>query len=204
MPIGKTASSPEEPREKTSRPVWLTISLIANALLLIWLAVDLGAGVVIQRSNTDPEFCANCHLMEANVESYLTGNHLDHVHAQAGVGCKDCHSDFGIREEMRSLFRQISGNYQVNDDGTIPKRDFTDEICTQCHGGMLDVAVQTDYLYFNPHNSGMGDFSCDTCHPSHDAQIDYCNDCHQAPGQRMIEDQSPRDEQIGVMKVDLD
>ncbi|MBN2045569.1 MAG: cytochrome c3 family protein [Anaerolineales bacterium] len=194
----------DESIRKTKGPVWFTISLIANLILLIWLTVDLSAGAVIHQSNTDPEFCAKCHLMEANVTSYLTSNHLDHVHAEAGVGCKDCHSDYDLWEEIRSGVRYLSKNYQVNEDGSLTERDYTDEMCTQCHGGMLDVAVQTDYLYFNPHNSGMGEFSCDTCHPSHDAQIDYCNDCHQAPGQRMIEDNSWRNEWIGVMDVDLD
>jgi hypothetical protein len=198
-------SEPHQPAPtKTKRPIWFKISLITTFLLLIWLAVDLTAGAVIHQSNTDPEFCANCHIMQANVESYLTSNHLDHVHAEAGVMCKDCHSDYTLQQEIRAGIAYYANNYLVNEDGTFPKRDYTDEICTQCHGGMSDVAPQTDFLYFNPHDSGMGDFTCDTCHPSHDAQIDYCNDCHEAPGQRMIEDRSPRDEKIGVMQVDLD
>ncbi len=175
-----------------------TISVAINVLLLLIIAGLVSASAIIHQTNTNPNFCAGCHVMRPNVESYLTSNHLDHVHAEAGVMCKDCHSDYSLLDEIRAGLNFLTGNYVVNADGTLPKRDFEDDICTQCHGGMERVARSTDFLARNPHNSGMGTFTCDTCHVSHGAQIDYCSQCHSNGGQRMIEDNSPRRELIGM------
>ncbi len=129
--------------------------------------------------------------MQANVESYLTSNHLDHGHAEAGVMCKDCHSDYGIRDEIQSVLNFVTGNYMSNADGSFPKRDFEDGICTQCHGDMIGVVLSTDVLCYNPHNRRMGTFICDSRHVSHGPRSDNCNGCHTNGGRCMIEDKYP-------------
>ena len=177
---------------------WFTVSVIANVLLFVGLAGLVSASAVLHESDTNPNFCANCHVMEANVDSYLTSNHLDNVHYEAGVMCKDCHSDYSVMDEISSGINYVTGNYVITENDSLSKRDFDDEICTQCHGDMMSVARSTDFLYYNPHNSGMGTFTCDTCHMSHGEQIDYCSECHENGGQRMIEDDAPREDILGA------
>lgn len=180
-------------------PRWFIGSVIVNIILVVGAVGVASGAAIIHQSDTNPNFCANCHIMQPNVESYLTSNHLDNVHAEAGVQCKECHSDYGIPEEVISGINYITGNYSVNQEGNILKRDFDDDLCTQCHGTIEEVAVSTDFLFYNPHGGLMGDFTCDTCHVSHGEQIDYCSECHTNGGQRMVEDMdAPRPELIGV------
>lgn len=191
-----------QPRTRRNR--WLLFSIVVNVIIIVGVVGVAGASAVIHQSDTNPEFCASCHIMQPNVDSYLTSNHLDNVHAEAGVQCKECHSDYGVPEEIVSGLNFVTGNYTVNSEGHILKRDFDDDICTQCHGDMDSVARSTDFLFYNPHASGMGDFTCDTCHVSHGEQIDYCSECHENGGQRMIEDDTPRLEQLGVPTTHYD
>lgn len=145
-------------------------------------------GAALHQSNTNPQFCATCHVMEPNVESYYTSNHLDNVHYQAGVQCKDCHT-VSVAEEIQFGLDAITGNYKIQADGTLPKREFGDELCTQCHISKEWVAQGTDWLgRWNPHSTYMGDFACSECHVSHGDQIDTCSTCHaNTSAQRMIE-----------------
>jgi hypothetical protein len=179
------------------RTNWLRISIFANIAILIVVAGVSGAAVILHQSDTDPNFCATCHIMQPNVTSYLTGDNLDHVHYEAGVQCKECHSDYGIPEEVASGIRFVTNDYELDENGVLAKRDFGDEICTQCHVSLAHVAVQTDFLYYNPHGTRMGTFPCNTCHLSHGEQIDYCSECHTNGGQRMIGDTTPREEVLG-------
>ncbi len=185
--------SPKDP--KSRRRKWLVLSIIGNILLVSGVAIASGTAVVVHESDTNPNFCGTCHLMQSHVTSYLEGNNLDHVHAEAGVECKDCH-DYPLEEEIKAGIDYLTGNYEVDETGELPKRDFGDQICTKCHISLEHVATLTDYLYFNPHGTRMGTFTCNTCHLSHSEQIDYCNECHEAPGQRILGDDTPH-EQIG-------
>lgn len=186
---------PPAPRKKRRR--WLAvISILANVVLIV-AAVGLASGAaVLHETDTNPNFCANCHIMQPNVDSYLTSNHLDHVHAEAGVQCKDCHSDYSIPDEIVSGIHYLTGDYELDEDGLLPKREFDDSICTQCHVSLENVAQQTDFLYYNPHTTTMGSFTCNTCHQSHGDQFDQCNVCHYNGDQRMIENTEPRPEQL--------
>lgn len=176
---------------------WLGISIIGYIVILVLVFIGSGAAVVINASNTDPNFCSTCHLMQSHVTSYLTGNHLDHVHEQAGVECKDCH-DYDVPQEITAAVDYLTKNYTVDTSGELAKRDFGDEICTKCHVSMDHVALATDFLYRNPHaHADMGGLHCSQCHVSHAAQIDFCSECHDNGGQRMIEDTTPRTEVIG-------
>ncbi len=175
---------------------WLKIAFLANLPQLVIVALVAGSAFVVHLSDTDPNFCGTCHVMQAHVTSYFTSGNLDNVHQQSGVLCKDCH-DYPLDQEIKAGVDYLTNNYVVDDTGELARRDFGDEICTQCHISMEHVAVQTDFLRFNPHNSGMGEFTCNTCHLSHGEQIDYCSECHINGGQRMIGDTTPRQEQLG-------
>ena len=165
---------------------------IAIGILVVVLALFGGVGgAALHQSNTNPDFCATCHVMAPNVESYYTSNHLDNVHYQAGVHCKDCHN-VTLQEEIQFGIDAITGNYQILPDGTLPKREYGDEMCTQCHISREWVALGTDWLgEWNPHGTNMGVFECQTCHISHGEQINHCATCHtNRSAQRMIEDRN--------------
>lgn len=165
------------------------IGIIAAVLLVVGVA---GGSYLVHLSNTSPEFCATCHIMDRNVTSYLTSTDLDNLHQQANVGCKDCH-DYPIPAEIRSGFNFIFGNYTVDENGDLLQVTYDDDMCLHCHISPEFVATATDFLSKNPHNSHNGMMSCKTCHVSHGAQIDYCAQCHDNGNQRMVgDDRVPR------------
>ncbi len=164
---------------------WLRISAIANIILVVVIAASAGTLVALHQSDTNPNFCATCHLMDSHVTSYLTSNNLDNIHAQSGVQCKDCH-DYPLPAEISSGIKYVIGNYEVDENGDLPKRDFGDEICTQCHISLDHVAEKTADLDRNPHDSHNGELACKTCHVAHGEQIDYCSQCHDNGGQQMF------------------
>jgi hypothetical protein len=164
---------------------WLTVSIGANVVILGGVVIALAGMGVVHLSDTNPQFCATCHPMRKNVDSYLTGTNLDSVHAQAGVQCKECH-DYPIPAELRSGLNFVTGNYWVEDDGSLEKREFGDAMCLECHISAEHVADQTDYLVRNPHLTHITDLACGDCHISHGQQIDTCSECHENGGQRMV------------------
>lgn len=181
----KSGDSQIEP-EARQQPNWLKISLIANIAMVVAIVVVGTGGAMIHQSNTNPNLCGWCHIMEPNVQSYLSSNHLDNVHYRAGVQCKGCH-DYPLDAEIAAGVNYLIGNYYVTADGNIPKREFDDEMCFKCHISAEHLANQTDFLVRNPHFSHWGDLKCKDCHVSHEEQIDLCSDCHDNGNQRMVE-----------------
>ncbi len=189
----KTAGEEDAPGQAgRKKPNWLKLSIYANVAVLVIVVMVAAGGVVMHQSDTNPNFCGLCHVMQPNVTSYLTSSNLDHVHEQAGVQCKDCH-DYPLSAEISSGFNYLIGNYTVGANGELTQRKFDDTMCTQCHISEEHVAQLTDFLHRNPHDSHNGYLPCNTCHVSHGEQIDYCSQCHDNGGQRMIgEEITPR------------
>jgi len=187
-----TKNSPEEKEEekiKKKKRVKNNKKLGAVAIIGIVLAAlvvvsGAGGGYLIHLSNTSPEFCATCHIMQPNVTSYLTSNNMDNIHAQANVECKQCH-DYPLKSEIISGFKYLAGNYPVDAEGKLLPVKYTDTMCLECHISYDYVAQQTDFLIRNPHDNHNGRLSCSTCHLSHAEQIDYCSECHDNGGHRM-------------------
>ena len=177
----------EQPKEekkvkKSKKGVWTVIGIIALALVVIGGA---GGGYLIHLSNTSPEFCATCHIMVPNVDSYLTSNNLDNIHEQGNVACKECH-DYPIPAEVSSGIKYILGDYTVDADGKLLPVTYTNDMCFKCHISYDYIAYATNRLDRNPHQSHNGELPCKTCHVSHGEQIDYCAQCHDNGGQRMF------------------
>jgi nitrate/TMAO reductase-like tetraheme cytochrome c subunit len=166
---------------------WLKVSLIANIVIVVLLIVGFGGMAVIHESDTNPNFCGTCHLMQPQVTSYLTNNHMDNFHMRANVECKQCH-DYSVVAEATSGVNFLIGNYEVNKDGALLQRKYPDSMCFKCHVSYTSIANQTSFLPRNPHSNHNGQLHCYECHISHGAQIDYCSGCHENCGQRMIED----------------
>lgn len=185
--VEKAKNNPAEnetQKVKKSKKTGLTVVGIA-AIVLAIVAVGTGTGgYLVHLSNTSPEFCASCHVMQKNVTSYLSSNDLDHVHAQANVQCKECH-DYSVPAEITSGVRYITGNYTVGADGELLPVAYSDEMCLKCHISDDFLANATDFLHRNPHKSHNGELACKTCHVSHGDQINYCGSCHDNGGQRM-------------------
>ena len=110
-------NQPEEAKKFT----WFKFSVIANIILVAGVGIALASMAIIHQSDTNPEFCSTCHIMEPYVESYLPSHPMDNVHAQAGVQCKECHSDYDIPAEIESGIKFITGNY----DKSVQQRNFS-------------------------------------------------------------------------------
>ena len=177
----------KEPKKakKTKKQIWTIVGIVVLALAVIGAGTG---GYMVHLSNTSPEFCATCHVMEKNVNSYLTSNDLDNVHSQANVACKDCH-DYPVPAEVASGVNYLLGNYTVGTDGELMPVTYDNDMCLQCHISYEHVANSTDFLERNPHDSHNGELECKTCHVSHGDQINYCGTCHDNGGQRMVGDE---------------
>ena len=179
----------KQPKAHKKLGVWAIVGIVVAVLVVVGGA---GGGYLLHLSNTSPEFCATCHIMDRNVSSYLTSNDLDNIHYQANVACKDCH-DYPVPAEVSSGIKYILGDYTVDENGDLMPVTYGDEICLKCHISKEFVAQSTDFLKRNPHDSHNGMMSCKTCHVSHGDQIDYCSQCHDNGGQRLIgEPREPR------------
>lgn len=171
----KTTETSEKPAKKTN---WLKISIITNIVLVVIIAVGAASWAIIHASDTDPKFCATCHIMQPMVDSYLNSNHLDHLHAQATIQCKQCH-DYPLSKEISSGINFVTGNY------TVPlnyNKLGTKEFCLKCHGSYAKLAELTANYDpdsgRNPHESHNGELECYNCHKSHGESSLYCSQCH--------------------------
>jgi nitrate/TMAO reductase-like tetraheme cytochrome c subunit len=173
---------------KSKKQIWIIVGIV---ILFVIVAGGTTGGYLIHQSNTNPEFCATCHIMGKNVTSYLTSNNLDNVHAQANVECKDCHN-YPVSSEISSGINYVLGNYKVNKEGQLLPVSYDDDLCFKCHISYDHVALSTDLLHRNPHKNHNGELECKTCHISHGEQIDYCSTCHDNGGQRMDGDKTAR------------
>lgn len=172
----------ESTKKNKKRATWTVIGIVV--LVLAVLGGGAG-GYMLHLSNTSPEFCSICHIMEPNVTSYLTSNDLDNIHYQAGVQCKECH-DYPVEAEVTSGIKFLIGDYNVDENGKLLSVKYDNDLCLQCHISYDHVANSTDYLMRNPHRSHNGELACRTCHISHGEQVDYCAQCHGDTAQRMI------------------
>lgn len=171
-----------ELKKNRKKGIWTIIGIIAVMLVVGGAATG---GYLIHLSNTSPEFCMTCHIMEPNVVSYLTSNDLDNIHKQANVACKECH-DYPLEAEITSGIKYVVGDYLVDEEGKLMPVTYDNDMCLQCHISYDHVAQSTDFLKRNPHNSHNGQLACKTCHVSHGDQVDYCGQCHDNGGQRMV------------------
>lgn len=153
----------------------LVLVLSLNLAVIAALSVD-------HYSRTSARFCASCHIMKPYADSYQASDHMDSIHRQAHVGCRDCHAGYTVLDELESVWRYYGWG---DDQELLGRRVFDQAMCTRCHISMQYHAARTDFLVRNPHLSHWPDLVCGDCHPAHADQIDYCSYCHDNGGQRM-------------------
>lgn len=166
------SSKKQDTKKTKQRAHWTGIALIVLTIICFGAVAFFSVDHV---SRTNPEFCATCHNMDSHVESFLTSSYLDNIHQQANVGCKDCHSDYTLVDEMKSIVSYVTGNY----DDPMKEADYSQDGCLNCHRSYSSLAVRTSNLEPNPHSSHLGEIDCTLCHKSHRPSEIYCSQCHQ-------------------------
>ncbi len=154
------------------------------ALVIIAVIVALGAGFWAWHNT--PGFCGTvCHdTMGEHVDNFYNGPGQAKVHADANLGCLDCHAA-ELETQIKEAQAQLSGTYG---DLSLTSRYYVaNDTCLNCHGGSYDnLAKSTNYLGdYNPHQSPHGQMNCNECHKGHAAQVDLCGECHVNGGQEM-------------------
>ncbi|MDA0322420.1 MAG: cytochrome c nitrite reductase small subunit [Verrucomicrobia bacterium] len=109
--------------------------------------------------STDPKACVNCHIMQAQYDSWQKASH----HAVAG--CVDCHlpHDFarkylakasnGYRHSKAFTFQDFHEPIMI----TPGNRRLLEENCRSCHNGVVHTLL-------NPDATGVEGMSCVRCH----------------------------------------
>lgn len=188
----KSPENEESQKKKTGRGVRV---LIIVGLVLTVIIVGVGGAYLGFHDN--PRFCnAICHSpMDNYVVSYETGNNAQEAagHAQAGVGCLDCH-EASLDEQITEGVAWVSGDFVVDETGFLVngsgEASGTREFCFRCHDDgdsttgkdWEDIVVATtnwgDDEGVNPHKSHDGDEQCLNCHSAHRTSVIACDECH--------------------------
>lgn len=152
-------------------------------LLILGACISFCSLAIMSSVSAKPSFCASCHNMQPEYDSYRQGNLLAKKHADADVTCHDCHEP-SLAQQMDEGFKFVTGNYEE----PMPKYGFSNEQCLKCHD-FNDVKQATAfYGEANPHASvhaeGNEPPQCEDCHSVHHLQsTKKCNTCHETDWQ---------------------
>ncbi len=141
--------------------------------VLFILLVAANAVYALWEASYNPSFCSICHIIRPYVQSYNGSEYLDHIHAQAGVGCKECHVTTPIGA-LKEVAAYVTGNYH----NPLPEKRVDMQVCLKCHRSYASLAEQTKYLPKNPHDGHWPNLQCSMCHKSHRETVNYCVQCH--------------------------
>ena len=142
------------------------ILLLAAGLVLLLVAPP---GLTGQEALTSDD-CVSCHTMMGipritePAEAFV-----DDIHAQVGLGCKDCHQGSGTSSDPHAGFRSA------------PERADIPELCGSCHSDVdymrqFDPGIRVDQLteyWSSLHGQRLRDendanvATCVSCHPAH-------------------------------------
>jgi hypothetical protein len=137
-------------------------------------------GVVFWEYTGTAEFCALCHTCSPYVESWKSGQYLDHQHYLVDVTCDDCHVPpgshriFQMPQYMFDGIDYVTGNYEY----PYPEGNYSKDYCLKCHGTYDELAQTTSNVKPNPHLHHEGEIECGLCHKSHRPFVNYCAECH--------------------------
>lgn len=156
------------------RPLFLL-----GAVFVLFLGGLISYKIMDATVMAKPAFCATCHNMEYEYNTYVNDGLLAHKHAEADVTCHDCHKP-SIGQQMNEGWLFVTGQY----DNPTKQYGFTNEQCLSCHKWEDVVAKTTEkYGAKSPHNGeheqGNVPAQCMDCHSVHHKQnLQKCNTCH--------------------------
>ena len=142
-----------------SLAVWLPASIAIAIGALIGLGTfTFGYGEGFSYFSTDPEACANCHVMQPYFDSWIKSSH-HHV-----AGCVDCHlphdfagkyfakADNGFFHSMAFTLNNFPEPIQIKQRN----REITQRNCVACHSSFVENML--------PVEDGGDMLSCIQCH----------------------------------------
>ncbi len=173
--LGQTKEA--APKKRMRRPK--KPAIIVSILFVVIAAGAVGFGIWHEQ----PSFCnAICHSpMDTYYESYDEGTGMARIHKEAHVTCLDCHeTSFG--QQLSEAWTWVIGDFSE----PLDMMNYDDSTCLTCHISEEFQAAKTDLIEFNPHADAHQALACTDCHKSHNEQVNYCSNCHDNGGQRMI------------------
>ena len=155
---------------------WAGLRAFAARSVFLVLFVSLGlvnAAFGAWKLTYNPDACRMCHIIRPYVESYYDSPHLDNVHEQAGVGCKDCHHA-SPTDVAGEAIAYVFGTYH----NPLREARVSRQVCLECHRSYESLVERTSDLDPNPHLSHLTELECYLCHKSHQESQLYCLQCH--------------------------
>lgn len=114
------------------------------AAIMAGAAVGLGAYTFVYARgysylSSNPEACANCHIMDEHFDAWLKSSH------QAGATCNDCHTPHDpigkwstkARNGFWHSFYFTTGNFPYPVRITPRNREIVGEACRDCHAALV-------------------------------------------------------------------
>lgn len=142
---------------------WPLFALALTTSGILGVALGLGAFTFVYAHGSaylsdDPQACANCHVMRAQLDAWRKSSH----HAVAV--CNDCHAPRGLRKYVTKAVNGFhhslaftTGNFHEPIQITARNREITEQQCRRCH----EMTVSA----MDVHGSA-GDRLCTSCHAS--------------------------------------
>lgn len=160
--------------------------IVMGAVLVAGIAAASGGALWLNGQLRSPAYCASCHAVAAQYESWKSSPLLAHTHAKLGVTCLTCHQRT-FRDGVRELVSTVTHSYEL----PLKAPPVQTSVCLACHGAYEVLAVGTKNLKGpdgfalgrNPHDSHWGPLPCNTCHKMHKPSVDFCSKCHLSPMQ---------------------
>ena len=100
---------------KLKRPRVLLLLVICAA------AAGFGTFALLSSVSAKPAFCATCHNMQPEYDSFTHDGYLAKAHADMGVTCHDCHEPT-IAQQMKEGWLFVTGNYEPHAEVRLQER----------------------------------------------------------------------------------
>jgi hypothetical protein len=160
--------------------------VVIAGVLVACIAAAGGGALWLKKQLRSPDYCASCHAVASQYQSWKSSPFLAHTHAKLGLTCQSCHQRT-LLDGVRELASTVTRSYQL------PLKDHPVDpaACLTCHGSYKLLAARTQDLKGpdgfalgrNPHDSHWGALQCGVCHKMHKPSVDFCSKCHLSPMQ---------------------
>lgn len=163
-------------------------------LLVVALLIIAVIGVVgvtahfwdLQVGNPSSDTCTSCHVLQTYTDSLTNPHLLASAHANAGLGCTDCH-DYGLERQFHETIAYLTNDYEE----PFPRARYEMDTCFTCHdhASYSQLAARTADLGVsdgqakghdaNPHQPPhYSELECHSCHRVHRESVLLCSECH--------------------------